>query len=499
MSSPIPEKTVSARLHLLAVALATTLAFHGPTAFAAESSKCRGTSRPGQATPTLADPYPLMAAGWCPELGNGFMASRWAEDWSIMAAQGHAPLGKAIPVGYSGYLTISSELRLRSTSSDNAQLRRGNDFNQDQSRLLLGADLTLNRHLRFYGEVGAGQVDSRRSSATPNFRNAASLQQSFVDLHGNVGKVLAGAMVGRQEFSDGPRQLISLSDGPNLHRTWNGVRVYAHGSRLRVGAFDLRATHLGGGGFDEHINSGEKLQGINASFIVSEGSPNTYFDPFWIHSENPSYRLAGQAGPDTRDTAGVRVWGRHAGMRFDWTTVRQSGRTIGGRSVSAWGIFATQSIALSDSGWKPRLTSHIDLASGGGAYGTGTVRDFNSLYASSNYLGEGQFLGLSNLLMIAPGLSFSPGPRTSVAMEYGYARRLDTEDAIYAGGARAYAGTQRVKGQHTGNLIRLTGTWSVSRYLAIRLNVEHLAAGDALRRSGFSSGTYTYLDATYRY
>jgi hypothetical protein len=70
---------------------------------------------------------------------------------------------------------------------------------------------------------------------------------------------------------------------------------------------------------------------------------------------------------------------------------------------------------------------------------------------------------------------------------------------VYAGGARGYAGTQAVTGRHIGNLLRLTGTWSVNRRLALRLNLEHFAAGDVLRRTGFSSGTYTYLDATYRY
>jgi len=480
----------------VALALAAALASCAMASSATENTGCTGAPH---ARRTPADPYPMVAAGWGPQATGGLMASRWADGWSGTAANNCASAGKAIPVGQSGHLSFSSEIRLRSMSADNAQLRDGNDFNQNQGRFLAGADLTLDSHLRLYGEIGAGRVDSRRTSTAPNFENAGSLQQLFVDVHGYVGETLAGVMIGRQEFSDGPRQLISLSDGPNLHRTWNGLRFYAHTPRVRIGAFDLRVTRPGRGGFDERVDPGEKLRGINAGLVVSKGSSDAFLEPFWIHSETPAYRLADRAGQDERDTLGVRFWGRHGRMRFDWTAARQTGRTIDGRPVDAWGIFAVQSIALSDSGWKPRLTSHVDLASGGGAYGTGRVRDFNPLYASSNYLGEGQFLGLSNLLMIAPGLSFSPTPRTSVALEYGYAQRLDVRDAIYAGGARAYAGTHAVTGRHTGNLMRLTGTWSVNRHLALRLNVEHFAADDALRRSGFSSGTYTYLDATYRY
>ncbi|HZH44814.1 MAG TPA: alginate export family protein [Lysobacter sp.] len=491
--------------HVLAAPLLAALT--SATAFADEVAgskpahgKCLGTAQAGATKPVPADPYPLMAAGWGPELGNGLMASRWAEDWSGMAAAGSAPPLKAVGLGETAELTLSSELRLRRVASDNAHLARGNDFAQTQLRAVIGADLRINRYLRFFGEVGTGRVEGHPATAGANFRNTASLQQLFADVRGHVGSTLVGAMVGRQEFSDGPRQLISLSDGPNLHRTWNGVRLYVHGARYRFGAFDLRATRLGRGGFDEEVNHGEKLRGINASFIVSSGEgPNTYLEPFWIHSENATYRVAGRTGLDDRDTVGARLWGRLGNARFDWTAVRQSGRTVGDRPIDAWGVFAVQSIALTESGWKPRLTARIDIASGGGAYGEGVVRGFNPLYASSNYLGEGQFLALSNLLMVAPGITVAPTPRSTLSLEYGYAQRLDHHDAVYAGGLRPYAGTQDVGGRHIGRLARLAGSWSVSRTLTLSANVEHLQPGEVLERAGYASGTYSYLSATYRF
>ena len=57
---------------------------------------------PGAATPAPADPYPLMAAGWGPEVGNGLLYSRWAEDWTGMRAAGKAPPLKAMPLGGDG-------------------------------------------------------------------------------------------------------------------------------------------------------------------------------------------------------------------------------------------------------------------------------------------------------------------------------------------------------------------------------------------------------------
>lgn len=227
----------------------------------AAQTKCEGTEASGTDAPTPADPYPLSAAGWGPEVGNGLLSSRWAEDWTGMRAAGHAPPFKAKPFGSGASLTLSAEARLRYDIYDNAQLAFGNDYQQGLFRGVFGADLRFSPSFRVYGEVATGQVEGRRSAATANFQNAASLQQLFVDARGYVGSTLVGAMIGRQEFADGPRQLISLSDGPNLHRTWNGVRFYTHGQALRVGAFDLRATRLGRGFFDEEINHAERLRG----------------------------------------------------------------------------------------------------------------------------------------------------------------------------------------------------------------------------------------------
>jgi hypothetical protein len=487
---------------ILAIAIATAAHFAPAAASVPETTHahCSGTEAAGDKTPVPADPYPLMAAGWGPELGNGLMASRWAEDWTGMAQGPSTPALKSIPLRGGASLTFSAEARMRYVATENSRLQPHADTEQMQFRGVVGADLRLNPHVRLYSELGTGQVDRDRELASANFQNRLSLQQLFVDLRGQSRGVLIGTMIGRQEFADGPRQLISLSDGPNLHRTWNGVRVYAHARRFRVGAFELRGTRLDSGMFDDGIDSDTILRGLNASVLLSQGhGPNTYLDPFWFHTEIPGFRLGGEAGPDKRDTYGVRLWGRKGAFRWDWTAVRQTGRTLGTRRIDAWGFFAVQSLALSEQGWKPKLTSHVDLASGGGVHSDGALHNFHPLYASSNYLGEGQFLALSNLLLVSPGLSVTPSEHTTLSFEYGFARRLDANDVVYGGGMRAYAGTEHAEGRDIGTLARLSGTWSPTKHLSFNLNLEHLSAGDVLHDAGYRSGAYTQLGLTYRY
>ncbi len=450
---------------------------------------------PGPDAPTPADPYPLTAAGWGTDAGNGLMTSRWVEDWTGMRAAGHAPSFKAIPLGGEASLTLSTEERLRHDFFDNGQLLYGNDYQQDLFRGIAGADLHFNSDWRVYGEIGTGQVEGRRSTAGPNLQNISSLQQLFVDMREYIDTTLVGAMFGRQEFADGPRQLVSVGDGSNLHRTWNGLRLYAHGGKWRVGVFNFRLTRQERGSLDEEINNGESLRGINASVVIGA---NSWLDPFWIHSENRSFKSGTHTGLDQRDTLGLHWFGQQGDLKYDWTLAQQTGDYMG-RDIKAWALFAVDSLALSGNGWKPRLTSHIDIASGGGSYGTGKVTAFDPLYASSNYLGDGQFFSLNNLLLIAPGIAVSPTSRANVTLEYGFARRLNQDDAVYAGGLRVYSGTQNVKGHDAGGLLRFYGTYAASEHLTMFFNYEQLAAGDVLKQAKLGSGKYGYVGATFRY
>ncbi|HET9236537.1 MAG TPA: alginate export family protein [Oligoflexus sp.] len=141
----------------------------------------------------------------------------------------------------------------------------------------------------------------------------------------------------------------------------------------------------------------------------------------------------------------------------------------------------------------------MDAASGGGTQEQGTLRAFHQLYASSSYLGEGQFLSLSNLLMLTPGFTVSPAPHLKVSMEYGHARRQQEDDNVYAGGMRVYQGTENVQGVRIGNLLRVHTNWALTENIKLILNYENLSRGEVLRRARLPSGSYVQVGVTYRY
>ena len=65
----------------------------------AAQTKCEGTEAPGTHASTPVDPYPLNAAGWGPEVGNGLLFSRLAENWTGMRTASYARPFKAMPLG----------------------------------------------------------------------------------------------------------------------------------------------------------------------------------------------------------------------------------------------------------------------------------------------------------------------------------------------------------------------------------------------------------------
>ena len=87
----------------------------------------------------------------------------------------------------------------------------------------------------------------------------------------------------------------------------------------------------------------------------------------------------------------------------------------------------------------------------------------------------------------------------NISIEYGFARRLTENDAAYAGGMRAYPGTQNVQGHEIGGLLRIAGNWSVTENLTLSLDYEHLAAGEVLKHAQLPSGSYCYVGATLRF
>ena len=392
----------------------------------------------GSPTKPRFDPYPVTTAGWSRPRSNYFFDSRWEEDWTQLQELGKAPPLKAMPLfGDLATLTLSAEDRLRAHFYTNGGLTKNNDYTELQNRAIVGADLHVTDYFRLYAEVGHGDVSEdghpNVQSVTGKQGNTLALQQLFGDFNYHTDNFLVGAMVGRMEWTDAPEQLVSAGNGPNLHTTWNGYRLYVHTGRFRLGYFSGYPTVYNlGGVFNQDVFHGEWLHSATAGVVlVDNGSrANLSVTGLYIDNFNAKSLQGNTTGEDHRYTYGARMVGRMGRYTIDWMGYRQTGDHIG-RPVDAFLASVSQTAKVDLFGFPVDAGFRFDIASGGGGQNkTGVTHLFNPIYTDKGIYGESELFTYQNVMVYAPNVSVritsevAPEPRVRLRLSREHKRRL---------------------------------------------------------------------------
>ena len=460
--------------------------------------------------PIFPNPFPAAARGDGPRAGP-FMYVRYAEDWSSLRDAGSGkrdlfdPL-KFIPIADGGdvYLTLSGEHRSRLNYTTNPGLRDVKAQDQWLVRNVVGADLHVGSHFRAFGELnnsnafGAPGVD-----ASPMQRNDLLVQQLFAEVDAVVSDIALGLRIGRQEFMDGPPNVLHIRPAPDVYTSMDGVRLNVASSRARASLFSFKTVALGRKAFDDPTNDGERFRGVSTSFVlpafkIGSADAKLFFDPFlWNHRQDER-RWGSAVGRDDRNFYGARLWGTAGDATLDLSVIRQDG-SFASRDISAWGVFANGGYLLSDGPLHPRIGAHVDYTSGGGAYGSGKLKSFQFFYGSIPYFSWGNLVGPTNLADVSVNMRVTPLSRVSVTAEASLLRRPSETDAVYTFLGTPFTGTQNVRGHDIGRLIKADVLWQVNPHLSAGIKTDFLFAGDVLNRAGLSSSTYFGSEIQFRF
>jgi hypothetical protein len=453
------------------------------------------------------DPYPIEAAGWSRPRSAYFFDSHWEEDWSALQEQGKAPPLKAMPLFNDlATLTLSAEDRLRTHTYGNGQLTPRNDYTELQNRTLVGADLRVTPYFRLYTEFGRGDLSEDGNpevqSVQGRQKTSLALQQMFGEINYHWDGYLVGAMIGRMEWTDAPEQLVSIGNGPNLHATWNGYRLYLHTKWFRLGYFEAYPTvyNLGGNEFNQTISHQEWLHSATASFQLLNAGPrmNAFLTPLYIDNFNKNSSQGGTTGEDHRYTYGARLVSRLDRLTIDWMGYDQTGYHIG-RPVEAFLFSLGQTYKVNPLGYSTDVGVRFDAASGGGGLNkTGVTHLFNPIYTDKGIFGEAQIFTYQNVLVAAPNLTVRVTPKFRIAAEYDFVYRENNNDAFYTP-SKAYANTQKYGGSYAGGQVRINFYYDLMRNISLRLEYEQFTRGELLKKAGFSDGFNIMPDVVFRY
>ncbi|MGA1799870.1 alginate export family protein [Sphingomonas sp. 4RDLI-65] len=456
----------------------------------------------------IAESYPDAAIGDGVTAG-GYNQSRWAEDWSKLRdpkkRKDIVDQLKFISLAGDGdvYLTLSGEARLRVNQTTNPNLRDSEAQRQDILRLFGGADLHVGQHLRFYGELAHGTLEGENlGTALPNLRNKLAVQQAFVDLTGTVADVDVGVRYGRQTFADGPNLLVVPRDNNTLFFGFNGFRAWARTAGVRADVFDFKPTAYGNGGTqDDNAESARRFSGISTGIVVPEslfGGSKLYVDPFLWRLRNRAAVWGTDTAREVRNFYGLHVWGDAGPVNLDWT-INYQGGSYDNRSIKAWLILLAQTYKLGEGKNAPRVGFHADYASGGGAYGNGTLRTALAPFGNNIYYSYQLFATPTNLVALAPNVTFSVFDKLRLTAEYQRSWRDTTSDAVYRANGSAFAGTQNVSGSRIADTLRFQAVYPFTSRLSFTGRYEHLIAGPALTNAGYKNSDFLAGWISYRF
>ncbi|WP_183029922.1 alginate export family protein [Altericroceibacterium spongiae] len=459
-------------------------------------------------------PYPVEGQGWGPKTGRNFYMIRYAEDWSYLAdpKAEDVPLRnlKYIPLGTGdgAYLTLNGYERIRYVYSSRPYMdeARSRDRHEIQTRTMFGADAHLNENFRVYAEIGNMETFGRNQEAHIGVHeDNLNLQQLFAEARFPVaGGGKAGVMIGRQQFYDGSRVILSTREGPNVPLSMNGVRLWSQWDKFRFSAFALYGSEDDTSVLGDGVDTDVSLSGVNTSFVVANGDvagqdSQVFFDPFFFHYLDKDHTIGLVSGRDRRETYGARLWGHVGRFQFDWSAIQQDG-DFAGRPVDAYTISAEQSLALASGRDAPRIGLHAEIASGGGYYTqTGPIHSFNPINGANILFTEINTLTGINLAKLGPNITFNPVKNVNIFAEAGFYWRRDENEPLYRTSFEPYAGTENVKGKEAMQIYRARMRWTINQNVSVVQQVEYVAAGKVLDRAGFKDEIYAATELHLRF
>lgn len=411
---------------------------------------------------------------------------RYDEDWSVLSETPREGWREAkyIPLDDSGdaYLTLGGEARARFESFDNNLW--GDPPAPDDGYLWLRVMPHADLHAgpaRVFVQGIAGYARGVGVGKSPADETGIDLLQGFGDIRLKLGAdsslTLRG---GRELMALGSERLVGIRYGPNIPQAFDGVRAIAEHGPVRVDAFHLRPVAIAGGDFDDNTSKTRRLDGLYTTLSPAKGIG---IDAYWLGYENESARFVGRTGRETRDTFGLRFFGRRGDLGWNWEAMVQRGHFAGDR-IRAWSLATETAWSFPGAPLKPRLRLRANIASGDRDPGDGKLGTFNALFPKGKYFGELSPIGPRNIVNVHPSVDFDLGSGVTVELVAARFWRESRGDGIYdiPGGLIRPASGSRAR--HIGDQLEISAGWQANPLLSFSASLSSFRAGAFLRDTG---------------
>lgn len=401
--------------------------------------------------------------------------------------------GMRVGAGPALELSLGGELRWRLASASNAGIVAGSGGHRSDflQRYTAFANLALGANVRLFGQIVSAQDSGPEPSAVDE--NRLDLQNLFVEASGSREAARYGARYGIQEMRLGSARLVDVREGPNVRRSFQGLRLSLARPHWTLDVFDVNPRRSLGGVLDDVRNDQVRLRGA----YLTHSSAAATWDFYWLRYRD--LRSSYLHGPalEERWTLGARSSGTRGRWDWNWEAAVQGGR-FGPDRIQAWTLATETGYSLAGWAGTPRIALLMAAASGDADPGDRRLGTFNPMFPRGNYFGEDATLGPRNFLNFQPTLSWRASPRWEIEANVDWFLRQSVADGVYspAGGLlRAPSGS---RARHVATIASLNASFEAGTHASASIAAAHLRPGAFLRDSGMAR-PINYVELTWHY
>jgi hypothetical protein len=427
------------------------------------------------------------------------------EDWSFLKTAPKTDLWdpvKYISLGREDwFMTLSGEIRYRPEGFRirETEAQPSTIDTYFLQRYLFGANVRFGARARVFAELQSGIINGKLGSPRPTDHDTLDMHQAFFEWQQVVrGDHRLSAKAGRQELAIGSTRLISASPGLNVKRSFDGASLsYRAPTWVVAGAFaDL--VPIVRGAFDDGPGGGQLFWGVAAgrrSPWIRRGEVGVYY--LGIDREESQYTQG--TGPELRHTVGAKWSGSGARLDLNYDGIVQWGTFADGQ-IRAWGFATETGYRIIGSGWRPRVSVRVDIASGDADPDDPRLESFNPLFPGNSYSGAVGLLGPTNLTDFTPALVMAPRASLTFGFEAPSYWRTSTADGVYATDLRVLVPPGAGTGKYVGTNPGIFVIWQVTPHCQLQGVITRFISGHFLEETFVSAGFGFYsVSAVYRF
>lgn len=416
-------------------------------------------------------------------LAENFNMYRWNESYIDVKSPENGVLNyqdiKHISLSKSDiypFVSVGGTVRERVNYYDNDLFNLNGD--RDGSiflhRLLGHLDFKFNEDSRLFVELGSHLTSDNGIHPGPFDDDALDITQLFIDVK-QAGTLFR---VGRQEFTLGSGRLVSIRDGPNIRRAFDGV-VLKNASDKSLNIFYLQQVDTRRSGFDNKSNRDETLWGASKTWK----SQLTNIDVYYLGLERSDSSYRSISGREDRHTVGARFYQKKANFDWNYELIYQFGE-IEHYDIDAWSIASVTGYTFKNTRWSPRLSLSANAASGDTSKSDKKINTFNPLFPNISYFEEAAILSPQNFFNIEPKISLAITEKLAVSIDWDFFWRLEDNDTVYVRGLNPFLETAQSDSHFVAQINSLSIDYEFNKYVSADYSLSYFRAEDVIKEVG---------------